>query len=185
MTLKKGFDYVEQIETTGGRPITNYILTLDTAKEISMMTRSETGRQVRKYFIEIEKKYTKMYEELLTKNVQKLTLYQKQLVELGLEMNTSALTYKGKLYTVTEIAKEYGMSARKLNILLRDLDIQHKDNGVWHVNPMYRDFVEYSVFNYMENANTGTGLSPCMKWNEKGKQFIDTILKALDNVEQV
>lgn len=107
--FEKGFDYVEQIETTGGRPITNYILTLDTAKEISMMTRSETGRQVRKYFIEIEKKYTKMYEELLTKNVQKLTLCQKQLVELGLEMNTSALTYKGKLYTVTEIAKEYGV----------------------------------------------------------------------------
>lgn len=34
-----------------------YIIKLDTAKEMAMLERNEIGKQVRKYFIEIEKKY--------------------------------------------------------------------------------------------------------------------------------
>lgn len=40
-----------------GRPLTEYIIKLDTAKEMAMLERNEKGKQVRKYFIEIEKKY--------------------------------------------------------------------------------------------------------------------------------
>lgn len=41
----------------GGRPITEYILTLDTAKEIAMVQNNDKGKEIRKYFISIEKKY--------------------------------------------------------------------------------------------------------------------------------
>jgi phage anti-repressor protein len=37
--------------------ITEYILTTDIAKEIAMLERNEKGKQVRRYFIEIEKAY--------------------------------------------------------------------------------------------------------------------------------
>lgn len=36
---------------------TDHIMTLDMAKEISMIQRSEIGKKLRKYFIEVEKKY--------------------------------------------------------------------------------------------------------------------------------
>lgn len=40
----------------GGRPTTEYLLTMDTAKEIAMVENNEQGRLVRKYFIECEKR---------------------------------------------------------------------------------------------------------------------------------
>ncbi len=39
------------------KPLIDHILTIDTAKEICMIQRTEIGRTIRRYFIEIEKKY--------------------------------------------------------------------------------------------------------------------------------
>lgn len=41
----------------GHRKITNHALTLDMAKEISMLQRNEKGKQARQYFIDVEKQY--------------------------------------------------------------------------------------------------------------------------------
>jgi phage anti-repressor protein len=40
----------------GGRPTKNYHLTLDTAKELSMVERNEKGREARRYFIDCERR---------------------------------------------------------------------------------------------------------------------------------
>lgn len=42
---------------TGGRPKLEYIIKLDTAKEMAMLERNEKGKQVRRYFITVEEKY--------------------------------------------------------------------------------------------------------------------------------
>lgn len=47
-------------ESTGGRPKLDHALTLGMAKEISMIQRSEKGKQARQYFIQVEEEYKQL-----------------------------------------------------------------------------------------------------------------------------
>jgi len=51
-------------ESTGGRPIKEYHLTLDMAKMISMLENNEKGDEVRRYFIECEKQANNQIQQL-------------------------------------------------------------------------------------------------------------------------
>ena len=46
----------EKMEANNATMI-EYIIKLDTAKEMAMLERNEKGKQVRRYFIQVEKKY--------------------------------------------------------------------------------------------------------------------------------
>lgn len=41
-------------ESTGGRPSTDHLMTLSMAKEIAMLQRTDKGKEVRRYFIQLE-----------------------------------------------------------------------------------------------------------------------------------
>ena len=53
-------------ESLGGRPRTEYILKLATAKEIAMVQNNEMGRVARRYFIEVEEEFNKKSKQPMT-----------------------------------------------------------------------------------------------------------------------
>lgn len=56
-------DFCASLRKTGGRPAQDYLLTVDTAKELSMVERTERGKQTRRYFIDMEKAARRMAAE--------------------------------------------------------------------------------------------------------------------------
>lgn len=51
----EGKDFCSKMsESTGGRPSTDHLMTLSMAKEVAMLQRTERGKEVRRYFIQIE-----------------------------------------------------------------------------------------------------------------------------------
>ncbi len=57
-----------EIANGGYKMVNEYYLTLDTAKEIAMMSGTTKGKEVRNYFIQVEKEFFKMRETLNTQS---------------------------------------------------------------------------------------------------------------------
>ena len=52
-----------EISTPSGQHKIDHIILLDTAKEMAMLERNEKGKEVRRYFIEVEKRYKSIQEK--------------------------------------------------------------------------------------------------------------------------
>jgi prophage antirepressor-like protein len=78
------------------------------------------------------------------------------------------------LLSVTKIAKDYGISARKLNSLLHEFGIQFKQGDMWFLYQNYADKGYTQSFTHViddENSRMST------KWTQKGRLFIYEIMK--------
>lgn len=96
--FEENIDFIPFLEeSTGGRPSTDYALTIDTAKEISMLQRTDKGKEARRYFIEVEKKANKPMDildymeysvKMLRKQSEKMNEFNDRIVQLEAKTTT-------------------------------------------------------------------------------------------------
>ena len=198
----KKYEFIENIDfititqkrvTVQGNEINynEHILKLSMAKELAMLENNDKGKQARLYFIKCEEEYKKQKQvtfsrkDLLMLNVIKANSENERMVALNnyeleyvkpLEIEakyTKEVLKSDSLLTVSQIAKDLGLSAVKLNKLLESLDIQYKKGGKWYIKAKYQDkgYAQYETTLISDNKTVHN-----LKWTEKGKKFIIEIL---------
>ena len=196
--IEYGFDENIDYATVGQKcPIANggyqevqdHEIKLDMAKEIAMIQRSAKGRQARKYFIEVEKMWNspemimKRALEIANKKVEHLQLVtskQKQLIgELKPKADyTDKILKNTGLVTITQIAKDYGMSGQKMNELLHNLKVQYKQSDQWLLYSEHhgKGYTHSETVDIKRSAGR-EDIKMNTKWTQKGRLFIYDLLK--------
>ena len=82
------------------------------------------------------------------------------------------------LVTITQIAKDYGMSGRAMNDMLHQLGVQYKQSGQWLLYSKYQDkgYTQSQTFEF-ERSNGRKDISLNTKWTQKGRLFLYNLLK--------
>lgn len=80
--------------------------------------------------------------------------------------------------TITQIAKDYGMSAIKFNQLLHDIGIQYKaSDGQWL---LYQKYATEGYTQSMTSYDTKGNAHMHTRWTQKGRLFLYDMLKEKD-----
>ena len=83
-------------------------------------------------------------------------------------------------YTVTQIAKELGMSGRELNRRLKALGIQFRLGGTWLLTARYQKEGYTRTHTHSWQSRCGeTGTAMHTVWTEKGRLFIHCLFSSL------
>ena len=173
----------------GVKQVQDYAVTIDMAKELCMMSKTSKGKEVRKYFIEIEKQWNDpvmvMNRALKISNaqVQKLQMQNNNLTLQLAESNKKASYLDIILGTpdslaITQIASDYGMSPVAFNKLLQTVGIQHKVHGQWILYKAFmgKGYTQSKPFTYKDKQ----GQEHCKQntyWTQKGRKLIYDVLK--------
>lgn len=181
----------EQQTGRGGHNKVDHIIKLDMAKEIAMIQRTDKGKEVRKYFIQVEKDFNspeKIMARALLMADKKIKFLENEnenlLIELE-EANKNAdyldliLQTKDSL-TITQIAQDYGISARKMNQILKQERIQRIVNGQWVLYAKYlaKGYVSSRTFDYTgKDGKVHSAVTTV--WTQLGRRFLYDRLKAI------
>ncbi len=113
------------------------------------------------------------------------TLAKEQAKNKRLTAENAVLSVKAKHYDailasseslpITQIAKDYGMSAVTLNKLLCNMDIQFKRCGTWILYQDYADKGYTQTKTFIINENQTKSYTT---WTQKGRLFLYNLLKA-------
>lgn len=137
----------EKSEKRRGRPTKDYLVTLDVAKELAMLARTEEGKQVRRAFIALEKEYQKIIGGThLIQAGEETAKFFNNFLDLVAQYSPTAKITVGaqiasKVYGITvpysylpqvtvsrwsasEIAKEFGVSAVKVGKIANRLNLK-------------------------------------------------------------
>lgn len=179
-------------KSTGGRPKQDHVLKLDMAKEIAMIQRTDKGKEVRQYFIQVEKDFNSP-EKIMARA---LKIADRKIISLGHKNETLQLELEEArkqtdyldlilqtkdMLTTTQIAQDYGMSANKFNQILKQVGIQRKVNGQWILYTKYqgKGYIASRTFDYVGKDNKVHSKITTV-WTQLGRRFIYEKLKDND-----
>lgn len=85
------------------------------------------------------------------------------------------------LVTITQIAKDYGWSAKQMNDKLHSLGVQYKIGGQWVLYSKYQDKgYTFSTTVDITKRDGSSDVKMNTKWTQKGRVFIYNLLKVED-----
>ena len=86
-----------EVSEKGGRPSQEYAITLDMAKELAMVERTEQGKQARRYFLECERRLKDGQPRSVNiRDIGELSKITLQLIEFNQELEQRAVTAEEK-----------------------------------------------------------------------------------------
>lgn len=195
---------IDRVQNEGGRMVSRTVddhqLTIPMAKELCMIQRNERGKQARQYFLAIEAQWNSpdavMRRAVLIAQKQndQLKSVNKQLLAENNDLKPDAEYARavcvGKnCRTTTTIAKDYGLSAEKLNSILHGLKIQYKtSDGQWVLYAKYcgKGYTKNRKSTPFQHKSTGEwDTKNTTVWTEAGQRFIYDQLKAVGMLPSV
>lgn len=173
----------------GEQELQDYAMKLDMAKELAMVSKTEKGKEVRKYFIQVEKDFNSPEKimaralKIAEQQLRNLKLENAQQHQIIGELQPKATYYdlvlqSNQLMPISLIAKDYGMGAPTLNKKLNELGVQYNQSGTWLLYAKYQDkgYTQSKTQSYPKSDGTiGSKLNT--QWTQKGRLFIYDILK--------
>ncbi|WP_018675749.1 phage antirepressor Ant [Riemerella columbina] len=190
----------------GGRPLTEYALTIDTAKELAMVEGNEKGKQARRYFIECEKKlrantvalpttYKEALQELIKKEEEKeQLLLQSQEQQAQLEAQapkvlfTEAVMGSKTSCLIGELAKVitqngYPIGQNRLFKWLREKGYLGRKGENYNIPN--QQYVEQGLFELKKGTRSGSGgvMHTTITTKVTGKGQVYFVNKFLKNLQ--
>lgn len=161
-----------------------------------MIQRTKKGKEIREYFIQVEKEWNspeKVMARALIFSNNKINFLQEQNNQLLLENKmseqiihelkpkadyTDVILKNKSTVTITQIAKDYGMSGQKMNKILADLKVQYKLGTQWLLYSKYQSegYTHSQTIN-ITRADGRPDVTMETKWTQKGRLFLYNFLK--------
>lgn len=158
-----------------GRPSKEYIVSLRIAKKIAMLEATDKGDKVRDYFIECEEKlYSKKIDKALPQNyIEALeALVKSEKEKAKIEHKNSIIEHSDNTYTASELAKDLGMSALRLNQILFEHKVQYKKGRRWYPYAGYESW--YSIKEVINDETNKSYVTT--RFTLKGKLGVEKII---------